>query len=202
MNTKKYTTSFTTGSLFYHESVKLAELFLDLHDWNTLRDKVISDNLLQVRTLKTLKRICSEIISRLSKLHEKEMNLLVSGSTQDQEHILWIAVCRRYKFIADFAIEVLRQRCITLKTDLNYEDFEHFFNQKSQWHPELDNIKQTTKNKLRQVLFKILREAELINADNTINAAMPSQQVLDAVPYDCRRDLLIFPVFEPDLKGL
>jgi hypothetical protein len=194
--------SFTAGSLFHRESVKLAVLYSEFKDWNTVQDKVISENLLQARTLNTSKRVCREIISRLKNLSSSELDLLIEANPQDQGYLLWLAVCRRYKFIGDFAIEVLRERYITLKTDLSYEDFDSFLNKKSEWHSELDEIRSTTRNKLRQVLFKILREAGLLTAKNTINAAMLSQRILEAIPHDKRRDILFFPAFESDLKRI
>ena len=202
MSNERYSMSFTTGSLFHRESVKLAALYLDLGDWNSVRDKVIAENLLQSRTLNTLKRVCREIVSRLKTLSSGELEFLVQGSHQQQAYLLWLAVCRRYRFIADFAVEVLRERYITLKTDLSYEDFDSFFNQKSEWHSELDEIRPATRSKLRQVLFKILREADLLTADNMINAAMLSPRLLDVILQGSRRDVLYFPVFESDLKGM
>lgn len=193
--------SFTTGGLFHQESVKLAVLYLELNDWNSVRDKVLSENLLQARTLNTSKRVCREIISRLKNLSPNELDLLVTTHSQDQNYLLWLAICRRYRFIGDFAIEVLRERYITLKTNLSYEDFDFFFNKKSEWHTELDDIRPTTRNKLRQVLFKILKEAELLTPTNSINAAILSHRILKAIPTDRRQDLLFFPAFESDLKG-
>jgi hypothetical protein len=202
MKPEKYSMSFTTGSLFHRESVELAALFLDQGDWNAVRDKVLSGNLLQARTLNTLKRVCREIISRLKTLGPSEIDLLVHGSAQEQGYLLWIAVCRRYKFIADFAVEVIRERFISLKMDLHYEDFDSFFNKKSEWHPELDEIRPATINKLRQVLFKILREAELLTADNAIHAAMLSSRLLGVIPRDSHQDILVFPAFDSDLRGV
>ena len=194
--------SFTTGSLFHHESVKLAALYLELGDWNAVRDKVISNNLLQTRTLNTLKRVCREVISRLKTLSIEELDFLVEANPQEQGYLLWLATCRRYRFIADFAIEVLRERYITLKTDVNHEDFDSFFNRKSEWHAELDAIQPTTRNKLRQVLFRILREAGLLASNNIINAAILSPELLNAISHNNRRDVLFLPVFESDLKGM
>lgn len=202
MNTDRYSMSFTTGSLFHRESVMLAALYLDLGDWNSVRDKVITDNVLQTRTLNTLKRVCREVISRLKTLNPSELEFLLETSHQEQAYLLWLAVCRRYRFIADFAIEVLRERYITLKTDLNYEDYDSFFNQKSEWHSELDEIRPVTRSKLRQVLFKILREADLLSANNIISAAMLSQQLIDLISRGNRREILYFPIFESDLKRM
>lgn len=202
MSNDRYSMSFTTGSLFHRESVKLAKLYLDLGDWNSVRNKVIAENLLQTRTLNTLKRVCREVVSRLKTLSSGELEFLIEGSHQEQAYLLWLAVCRRYRFIADFAIEVLRERYITLKTDLTHEDFDSFFNRKSEWHSELDEISPATRNKLRQVLFKILRQTDLLTANNMINAAMLSPRLLDVIPKINHRDVLYFPVFESDLKGM
>lgn len=192
--------AFTTGGLFYRESVALAMLFLELNDWESVREQVLSENLLQSRTLNTSKRQCREIISRLKTLDPMELDLLISGSTQEQKYLLWLAVCRQYRFIAEFAEEVIRERYISLKHDLQYEEFDFFFDKKSEWHPELEEIKPTTRNKLRQVLFKILREAELLTVSNTINASMLSQRLLSALSRQRRKDVFVFPVFESDLK--
>lgn len=202
MNKDRYSMSFTTGSLFHRESVKLATLYLTLSDWNAVRDDVIRKNILQARALNTLKRICREVISRLKTLNARELDFLVDANHQEQGYLLWLAVCRRYKFIADFAFEVVRERYITLKADLSHEDFDSFFNRKSEWHSELDEVRPATRNKLRQVLFKMLREADLLTANNMINAAMLSPRLIDVISHGNRRDVLYFPAFESDLKGM
>ncbi|MBJ6802707.1 DUF1819 family protein [Geomonas propionica] len=202
MSNDRYIMSFTTGGLFHRESVKLATLYLDLRDWDSVRKKVIAENLLQTRTLNTLNRLCREVVSRLKTLSVGELELLADGSSQDQTFLLWLAACRRYKFIADFAVEMLRERYITLKADLTYTDFDSFFNQKSEWHSELDEISLATRRKLRQVLFKMLREADLLSANGVINAAMLSPKLLDVLSQGSHRDLSYFPLFESDLKGI
>ena len=193
--------SFTTGTLFCRETARLAVLFVDLKDWNAVRNTVIADNLLQVRTQNTSKRFCSEIISRLKTLSVQELQLLVNGTSQEQAYLLWLAICRRYTFIGDFAVEIIRERFISLKTDLSNEDFEAFIHKKSEWHSEIDAIQPSTRSKLRQVLFKMLREAELLTVNNTINAALLSPRLVQVIAHHQRQDLLFFPVFESDLQG-
>jgi len=202
MSNDRYIMSFSTGGLFHRESVKLASLYLELCDWSSVLDTVIAENLLQTRTLNTLKRVCREVVSRLTTLSPRELEFLVEGSHQEQAYLLWLAVCRRYRFIADFAVEVLRERYITLKMDLTHEDFDAFFNRKSEWNLELDEITPATRNKLRQVLFKILREADLLTINNEINATMLSPRLLGLIHQGSRRDILYFPIFESDLKGM
>ena len=200
MKNDRYRVSFTTGGLFHRESVKLAELYLDLRDWKAVQERVIVENVHQARTLNTLKRVCREVISRIRTLGPDELNFLVAASHQEQAYLLWLATCRQYKFIADFAVEVLRERYITLRNDLTHEDFDSFFNRKSEWHAELDKITPATQSKLRQVLFKILREADLLTTHNVIQAALLSPRLLELVIQSNQRDILYFPVFESEVK--
>jgi len=202
MSNDRYSMSFTTGGLFLRESVELAALYLDLGDWDSVRKKALAENLLQSRTQSTLKRVSREVVSRLKVLSVQELEFLLEGSHQDQAYLLWLAVCRRYKFIAEFAVEVLRERFITLKADLSHEDFDSFFNRKSEWHSELDTLSPATRSKLRQVLFRILREADLLANNKVINAAMLSPGLLNVITKGHSLDALYFPVFESDLKGM
>jgi len=201
MNTEKYSMSFTTGTLFHRESVNLAELYLEKGDWREVRDKVIASNLLQARTTNSAKRICREICSRLKHLHKDELEILVEGDHQEQAYLLWLAVCRRYRFIYDFSAEVLRERFLSLRYDLGYEDYDAFFNAKMEWHEELERITTTTRNKLRQVLFKMLRETELLNSGNSIIPAMLSARLINVICRHSNRDLRLFPVMERQLEG-
>lgn len=194
--------SFTTGGLFHRESVNLTALYFDLGDWDSVRNKVIEENLLQARTLNTLKRVCREVVSRLRMLSQGELEFLNTGDHQEQGYLLWIAVCRRYRFIADFAVEVLRERFISLKTDITHEDFDAFFNRKSEWHLELEEISPATRSKVRQVLFKILREADLLTTGNMINAAILSPRLLEIIYQGGHRDILCFPIVESNPKEI
>lgn len=202
MNTVRYSMSFTTGSLFHRESVKFAELYLELGSWDATRSHIIHQNVLQARTLNTSKRICREVISRLKTMSSQELSFLVETNSKDQAYLLWLAVCRRYRFIADFAVEVIRERFISLKTDLNYIDFDSFFNRKSEWHVELDEIQPSTKSKLRQVLFKMLREADLLTENHLINSANLSPNLIEAIYQTDRQEIMYFPLFESNLKDI
>ena len=55
---------------------------------------------------------------------------------------------------------------------------------------------------MRQNLFQMLREADLLTADNMIISAMPSPGLLDAMSPGDIRDVFYLPVFESDLKGM
>ncbi len=192
--------SFTTGGLFVAQSALLAELYLDLADWKHVRTRAIDENLLQTRTVRSAKLISGEICFRLGELDEQELELLVEGDHSEQASLLWLAVCRRHAFIAEFAVEVILEHVLTYHYDLSYDDFDIFFNAKMEWHQELENITQSTRNKLRQVCFRMMREAQILGENNTIIPAMLSSHLLQILRRH-RDDLRLFPTMENALQG-
>ena len=186
--------SFSTGTLFQQQSVMLAELYADLGDWQSVRAKVLESNLLQSRTKNTAQRVCSEVISRLKRLTSDQLLTLANGSSGDQGHILWAAVCKRYRFIHDFAVEVVHEKFLGMDLVLTRVDYDVFFNQKAEWHDEMERIHESTRNKLRQVVFKMLREAELLSGENMIIPIILSPMVQTGILDDPDLTLAIFPV--------
>lgn len=194
MTATKYSMSFTTGALFYHESVRIIELFSSLKQWEKVREAVIADNAIQARTTNTLKRVTNEIISRLKTLSEQELTFFAEATYVERGYILWLAVCRRYAFIGDFAVDVMHENFISLKNAVSYEDYAVFFNKKAEWHSEVDRVAASTRRKLRQTLFQILREANLLDKNNMIIPVTPGagfQKLLASVE---GREALFFPI--------
>lgn len=193
---KPYSLSFSTGALFVPHSVLLGELYNDLGDWKSVRSKVLEQNLLQARTNNTAVRVCREIISRLKLLTAYQLSVLNGGSSKDQGHILWAGVCKRYQFIHDFAVEVVHEKFLGMDLLLTHKDYDVFFNQKSEWHEEMERVRESTRNKLRQVLFKMLREADLLSKKNMILPVVLSPVVQSGILDDPDLTLAIFPVQE------
>jgi hypothetical protein len=111
-----------------------------------------------------------------------------------------MAICRRYQFIADFAVEVIRERFLSLKADLNPVEFDIFYNRKSEWHQELDKIQPSTRGKLRQVLFKMLKDANLLTEKQVINAAMLSPELKALIANANLQEFMVLPILEINLK--
>ena len=186
----RYRLSFTTGGLFLQEAPRVADLYLELRDWPRTRDQVRSDNLLQVRTTAAALRISKELIARLELLELLELEELVHASARDRGYLLWIAACRRYAIIHDFAVEVLRENYLLLRRQISFGDYDAFYNSKALWHTELDEIATSTQHKLRQNLFRMLRDADLISDQQHVQAAMLSPQLAQLLALRGRDELL------------
>lgn len=196
----RYSMSFTTGTLLYQESLTVANLLEETGDWDVVRERVMDNNLLQMRTLNASKRVYREVASRLKQLTSAELAPLRTGTRQEQNHILWLAVCKRYRFIHDFAVEVVREKYLRLDLGLGYDDYDIFFNNKAEWHPEVARVAESTRKKQRQCLFKMMREAELLTREDQILPAMLTPREVETIAADSPAHLSIYPVSQTELQ--
>lgn len=188
-----YRTSFRTVGLCIYDSTLLAQRYLVLGDWDQVRADALSQNLLQTRTQSTAQRRLRELVFRLSQLKQAELEFLTQAPQPDQALILWLALCRGYPFIAEFATEVLRERYLSLKVELPVEEYDAFFNRKAQWHPELDSVSAYSHYKLGQVLFRLMREAGLLSTQHTIQGVQFSPQFAQLLRQGQPEEALYFP---------
>jgi len=196
----KYRMSFTVGGLFYQEAIIAANLYINGNDWAKVREEILKTNLFQSRTSAALERVCREVLSRLKLLSIEQLKIIQDGSRQEQLQILWVAVCKRYSFIRDFAVEVIREKFLLMDYALSEEDYTIFFDTKAEWHEELEQLKDSTKKKLKQVLFRILREAEITSEANVILPSILTQRVAKALFSDKSGVYMVLPVSDADFK--
>ena len=194
--------SFSTGGLFLSESLKVLSVFLTERDWALVREKALTENIIQARTQSSAKRRIREICHRLKKLTAEELQLLGSGSVQEQLYLLWIAICKHYPFIKEFAITVIREKYLRMDLLLSQQDYDVFFEEKAEWHEELEKLTSSTRNKLRQVLFKMMREAEIISKENMIKPSLLSHELAEVIATDNPTWLTVLPVSEHELSRL
>lgn len=174
----RYRLSFTVGGLLMPQGVVCARCFVDSHPQPdapdvpvgeaivSIRDEVVDANMLAIRTVSANRRVTAEVCKRLSALSYAELALLASDavSPQDRRYLMWIAMCRYYLFVGEFASEVLRERFLLGET-ISHADYDRFVLNKALWHPELESVSAATASKLRGNVFKAMREAGLVEGD-------------------------------------
>lgn len=189
----RYALSFTTGGLLAREAGVLAPVYSELRDWAKVRDAAVEENLLQTRTRSTGVRRLRESISRMSVLSDRELEMLADLTASERGHLMWAAACRRYDLIGEFAEEVLRERFLTLAGTVSYEDYDSFYRAKAMWHDELNDVTDLSYKKLRQVLFKMMSEAELLTAQGGIEPVLLSARVTECLTERSPSDIRFFP---------
>lgn len=189
----RYALSFTTGGLLAAEAAVVATVYLRSHDWVSTRTQVKDENLLMSRAASSTRRVLGSLVPRLQLLSERELRILVDGTSTERGHLMWVATCRRYDLIGEFAEEVLRDRFLTLAGTVSYDDYDSFYRAKAMWHDELDEVTDLSYKKLRQVLFKMMVEAGLLTIKGAIEPALLSPRVAECLTERAPTDIRFFP---------
>jgi len=198
---RPYLMSFGTGGLFVNESVAVARLHVQGGDWDSTAVAAQQSGAFPVRKASSARRSIREIVNRLRQLSADELGVFIDGERSEQAALLWLAACRAYRFIDDFAVEVLNERFLSLRTDLSYDDFDTFLAAKAEWSPKLAGLSGTTRAKLRAVLFRLMREAGILSPDDRILGAMLSRRVLIMIHAGNPDELQFFPGAVRQLGG-
>ena len=191
-----YLMSFGTGGLYINESVAVARLHVVGTDWESTLVAAQESGAFPVRKVSSARRSIREIVNRLKRLSPDELALLIEGERSEQAALLWLAACRAYRFIGEFAVEVLDDRFLSLRTDLTYDDFDTFLSAKEEWSPKLAALAASTRAKLRAVLFRLMREAKVLSQDDRILGTMLSPRVLALIQARNSDELRYFPSIE------
>ena len=156
IDTDKYDFSFTALSLRLNEMLLVAEAAKDGKEIDYVNE-------LGGGKSSTGKRMFSEFKKRLAFLTPKQIEILLESSLVTQKQIALVSICKSYGFIRDFVIEVLREKLLLYDYEITEGDYISFYRRKFELHEEMDSLTELTEKKIRQVTFKILEQAGLIN---------------------------------------
>jgi hypothetical protein len=124
--------------------------------------------------------------------------LIEQADHADRQGVLWLASCRAYRFIREFAVEVIRERYLSYHYDVPLESFDILLDAKAEWDSHLASLTSSTRLKLRQVLFRIMREAGVISQAGQIQGALLSRSLKSMIEQRAPGDLVVFPGLQVD----
>ena len=189
-----YKMSFTSGGLFLTESVAVARLHRKHEDWKDTLKRALQEGATSLPKAVSNRRTLREIVNRLMTLEDDEICFLIDDAgRQEQQYLLWVATCRAYRFVREYAVEVICDRYLAYQLELPLESFDIFFDAKAEWDDGIASISDSTRNKLRQILFRIMREAGIISEDHKIQSVYLSPQLRVLIAATNPTNLVVFP---------
>jgi hypothetical protein len=162
-------------------------MLLDSDDPVDARQRILEQRLISARTDSAAKRVVLEILSRLAFLSVDGLDLVANGNSDEARQTLWIACCRRYPIIRNFAESVLVEASRSAGVLIDARTVEVFFLNEEISHSELASASVGTKYKLRQVLKLMLHQVGLINDTGLLIRGLAQPKVttwLDLTPAD------------------
>lgn len=161
-NPHEYNLSFTAASLRPELARIVAEYYLEDGNWDLAKDRTLSNNALQCRSSSSAIRLERELRQRLETLTHDQIAFFAQATAEDRTAIAWLAACKHIRFAFDFASEVLRDKLCVHDPVLRHSDYEAYAETKGLSHPEFARLTTSSKNKIRQVLLRMLTEAGLL----------------------------------------
>lgn len=156
------------GSLLVRESRPIAELLLQGLDPKAVRERIARENTLQKRSPASTRRQTNLILARLQGWDERLLHMIVSGSQELVTQALFATAIKHNRFVGDFVGKVVCTTWRTYSPALTRLDWTAFFEECAAIEPAIQNWTETTKTKLRQVVFRILAEAHVIESTRTL----------------------------------
>ncbi len=178
-NRIKYSGDIVAGSLLIAESRKIARLLLKGADGNAWHHAIVIDNILQKRSPVAAKRQARLIKNRLT-LMKPELWELVDKSRSDVSiQALLSAAIKHSRLLGDFMGQVIHERWRTFNPEINVKDWKNYLDTCSQVNPEMLNWTESTRAKLKQIVFRILTESSYL--DGTRSGKIQSVTVLPEI---------------------
>ena len=189
-----YRMSFSVGGLMLNESLVIAHGYRPGESWASARERLLAQGASSLPKLASQTRALREVYDRIGHLSDAERQyLLAEADRAEQQVMMWLAVCRTYRFVREFAVEVINERYQSWRLDLGHEVFDRFLAEKAESDPGLAELSASTCAKLRQVLFRILREAGLRRVEGRIQPIWLSGRMKRLIEERNPADLRVFP---------
>lgn len=160
---RSYNLSFTAGAAMVNETRAVAELYMELDgDWKEIKERALQENIMQKEKRSSNLRYLALMKQRIEVLNEDEIRLLVESPVAIQRQIILLAICKAHPFVFDFINEAVREAYYSQREKIGKSTFNEFFREKLVDHPELEAVTDQTVAKIRQVIFRILEQCEII----------------------------------------
>lgn len=169
----RYSFSFLTGGMYLQECRVMAELLREGQNTTAVTDRIRQENLFQLRKESSVRRVIPAVRERIECMTPEDLAYFLSAPVPEQKLLLFVSICRKFGFIADFVDQVLRPKVAIFDWEIRPSDWSEFLESKRPEHPEIDGVSELSLGKIRQVVFKMLFEAGLIDSTEAKHLTPP-----------------------------
>ena len=164
-----YSAKLTAEPFLYNETKIIAEHILNGEDVNELRKRNIEENLIHYKKQKSIQRVNSPIFRRLAVLDEELLREFIYSDIDTSRYILLYAIMKTDKLVRDFVIEVYKDKLLMQKEYIEKFDIDNWYEDKCTISQNLRERSESTTNKLKQVIMKIMQDSGLVKKEREKN---------------------------------
>lgn len=159
----KYSASLTSDAFLYYELKQVLKLKIDGFSDKEIRDKVMNENIFQYKSKESSKRLISSIFTRIKVIDDTLIKMLLEEPMDTGKIINLYTIMKTSRLFYDFMNEVVREKLEFNYDVLEKKDINIFFTGKAEQDEIVAGWSETTKRKLKQVILKILSEANILD---------------------------------------
>ena len=158
----QYSATLTSDAFLYYELKQVLKLKIQGLKDNEIRKSVMEENIFQYKSKESTSRIISSVMRRVKVLDDYLINLIINEPMEVGKIINLYSIMKTSRLFFEFMNEVIRE-----KLEFNYEilekkDINIFFTAKAEQSEIVSGWSEVTKNKLKQVILKILSEVGIL----------------------------------------
>lgn len=156
------------------ESRKIAALLLTHPSDAEWEHALKIENILQKKTPSTAFRQARLIQKRLVTLDEEGWKLIADGELEIAIQMLLVAAIKHSHLLEDFMRDVYARQLRRMELALNFHMWDAFWVECAHRDGEIEHWSVSTKEKLYQVIVRILVEAKYLESSRKMNITPPS----------------------------
>jgi len=157
-----YSASLTKGSLKVAEARLIAKLLLSGQSPSEIVATVVSENILQMRSPESSRTFATYHLRRLEACSKCLIQLVAEGSSREATQATLIGALCESKLLQSFMEHTLAAVRATGRRYLTASDWAAFMEWLESQEPEVSRWTSIARSKLRQNIWRILAEAEVV----------------------------------------
>ena len=164
-DTSPYSAVLTREQFLFYETRTTARLFAEGLNKEEVINRIVDDNLFQYPTEKSIRRMAQVCCRRLEALNSKELQTAIATQPSDvAKQICLYAMMKQYRIVWDFMITVIGTKYQTFDLSFGKIDLNTFFTRLQEQDDWVATWSDSTIQKIKQVLARILVENEYLDS--------------------------------------
>ena len=163
-NISKYNGSLTREQFLFHEMRTTAKFLNEGLSEEVIVKRIMDDNLFQYPTEREIKKMAQVCICRLKSMQDDSLiNAVATQSSDVAKQICLYAMMKYNRLVWDFMITVIGEKFRQQNLSFSKLDVNVFFMRLQEQDDGVAEWKESTINKIKQVLVKVLVENDYLD---------------------------------------
>lgn len=167
MDNRVYSGKLTGESFLLYELKIVAKLKKEGYTDKEIRKMVLEENLFQYKFTSSISRRLTPLMQRINLLDEKLIDRLIEDPLGDGIVINLYSIMKNDRLFFEFMNEVMKEKLKSNNEVLEKKDINIFIETKIEQNEDIANWSDSTVNKIKQVIKKILMEAKVVENNKT-----------------------------------